>query len=378
MNCADAAMPRRNLLMLVQMPPPVHGVAMANHRLVNHFAFGKAFAVRTLSLNPPTAIAAVGQLDIHKASHNVRVLARLLPALRWADAAYLTPGTQGLAIWRDTLLTRLCRITGTPYVLHFHCSQVGEDDRGRRLSSRAGAAIRDSLAGAAGHLLLGSSLRSGFDGFMPGEAPCVSVSNGVPLPARATPAPSGPLRLGFLGNLVHYKGVTHAIEIAAALPHVALDVVGDFFTNAYRQRVLDLVAALGVADRVHFHGGLPCDTAWDRLAGCHAILSPSDWREGLSLVWLEALARGIPVVSSAVGMADEVLSPIDRRLVQPVGNHSAFVEAIRTLTADTKDYVALRQRCRSRALDCYGTDVWVARVIKGLNHLLPGSHSRPD
>ena len=53
MNCADAAMPRRNLLMLVQMPPPVHGVAMANHRLVNHFAFGKAFAVRTLALNPP-------------------------------------------------------------------------------------------------------------------------------------------------------------------------------------------------------------------------------------------------------------------------------------------------------------------------------------
>jgi glycosyltransferase involved in cell wall biosynthesis len=370
-----AAIPRRNLLMLVQMPPPVHGVAMANHRLVNHRAFGEAFAVRTLAINPPAAINAIGQLSVHKATHNVGVLAHLLPALRWADAAYLTPGTQGPAIWRDWLLTRVCRMAGTPYVLHFHCSQVGEDDRGSRLSSRASAAIKASLAGAAGHLLLGASLRSGFEGFIPVQAPCVPVGNGVPLPAAATPNPSGPLRLGFLGNLVHYKGVTHAIEIVATLAGVELDVVGDFHSDAYCQRVHNLVSARGVVDRVHFHGGLSSETAWDRLAGCHAMLSTSDWREGLSLVWLEALARGIPVVSSAVGMADEVLGPIDPRLVQPVGDHSAFVAAIQALTADSQAYEALRQRCRSRALACYGTDAWVARVISGLNELLPCSHS---
>jgi hypothetical protein len=140
---------------------------MANHRLINHLEFDGAFVVRTLALNPPAAINTVGQLSVYKATHNVGVLARLLPALRWADAAYLTPGTQGLAIWRDSLLTRMCRMTGTPYVLHFHCSQVGEDDGGSRLSSRASAAIKASLAGAAGHLLLGASLRSGFDGFIP-------------------------------------------------------------------------------------------------------------------------------------------------------------------------------------------------------------------
>ena len=48
-----------------------------------------------------------------------------------------------------------------------------------------------------------------------------------------------------------------------------------------------------------------------------------------------------------------------------------MVAAIQALTADAKEYETLRQHCRSRALECYGTDAWVARVIKGLDQLLP-------
>ena len=71
-------MPRRNLLMLVQMPPPFHGVAVANDRLVKHPAFGDAFATRVLTLNPPTAISAVGRVNLSKSFHNGRILSRLL------------------------------------------------------------------------------------------------------------------------------------------------------------------------------------------------------------------------------------------------------------------------------------------------------------
>lgn len=364
-----------NLLMLVQTPPPFHGVAVANNRLLSHDAFRDAFVLRTLALNPPTEIGAVGRLDLAKVCYNARLLCRLIPALNWADAVYLTPGAQGPAIWRDALLTGMCRMAGVPFVLHFHCSQLGEDDRRCRLSAHALSALRSSLRGASGHMLLGESLRSGFEGFIPEGAQCVCVGNGVPLPEAATPCPgeSDPVRLGFLGNLVHYKGVTQAIEIVAAMPGVKLDVVGEFFDDPYRQEVLDLAAARGVEDRVHFHGGLPSELAWERLAACHVILCPSIWREGLSLVWLEALARGIPVISSSVGMAEEVLRPIDPLLVQPVGNHMAFVDAIQTLTKDGKEYSELRERCRSRALACFGTDMWVARVIAGLDQLLAGA-----
>lgn len=366
-------MPRPKLLMLVQTPPPFHGVSVANDRLVSHAAFTEAFQVRTLALNPPSEIGAVGRLDLTKVSHNTRLLARVLPALRWADAAYLTPGAQGLAIWRDALLARMCQIAGVPFVLHFHCSQLGEDDRGVRVSERARSAIRSTALAASGNLLLGDSLRSGFDGFIAEKAPCISVGNGVPLPATATPGPasSDPVRLGFLGNLVHYKGVTQAIEIAAAMPGVELDIVGEFFDDPYRQEVFDLTTLRDVQDRVHFHGRLPGNVAWERLADCHVILCPSIWREGLSLVWLEALARGIPIISSAVGMAEDVLGPIDPRLIQPVGNHQAFVSAIQDLTADDTEYMALRQRCRSRAVACYGTDAWVGRVIEAIKQLLP-------
>jgi glycosyltransferase involved in cell wall biosynthesis len=358
------------LLMLVQLPPPVHGVSVANKRLVDHPLLRERFEVRVLALNPISDLSTVGRIGFEKLLHNFRLLGRLVPALRWADAVYITPGAQGLALRRDQLLTRLCQQFKRPYVLHHHCSQYGENDRGENLTKQQTSALQKTTQHAAGHLLLGDSLRSGFEGFLSSAMPTVSVENGVPIPASETPEPNGPIRLGFLGNLIHYKGFTDALAILARLPGIQLEVVGGFTEARYKTRTMKLLSDLDLEQRVHFHGPHYGEDAWSRLADTHLLLFTSNWREGLPLVWLESLARGLPVLSTDIGMAAEVLAPIDPRMVQSIGDHEAFASAVRSLTEDGADYTALRQRCRRVAVQKYSTDAWVERMIKALDQLL--------
>lgn len=86
------------------------------------------------------------------------------------------------------------------------------------------------------------------------------------------------------------------------------------------------VAAHGVGDVVH-HLGMITDVG-AALAAADLLVSPSAW-EGLSLAHLEALAAGIPVVTTDVGGAAEVAARHDQVHVLPVdADTAAWVQTL--------------------------------------------------
>ncbi|WP_417725913.1 glycosyltransferase family 4 protein [Roseovarius sp.] len=116
-------------------------------------------------------------------------------------------------------------------------------------------------------------------------------------PARfsriAAPTQEGPLRAAFVGRLVPYKGPD--MLIAAATPllragRLHLDLVGEgpMMTELRAQ-----VGALGVSDRITFHGWLEHARVQDVLATCHLFAFPSIREFGGGVV-LEAMALGVP------------------------------------------------------------------------------------
>jgi glycosyltransferase involved in cell wall biosynthesis len=156
------------------------------------------------------------------------------------------------------------------------------------------------------------------------------VPNGVPEPLVLAPWIKGdpsvnpdisrPLRLVFLSNLMETKGV---YDLLAALRLVREDgyavvatIVGtDVDGTAGKARLK--ATALGISDIVTLSGPLTGSSKWDLLARSHVFALPS-WDEGQPLAVLEAMAVGLPVISTTVGaIPDAVQDGVNGYLVPP-------------------------------------------------------------
>ena len=141
------------------------------------------------------------------------------------------------------------------------------------------------------------------------------------------------LTLGRLASEERYKGFD---EVLNALPALALDfpdirylLVGD---GPDRPRLEAKAAQLGVADRVVFAGRIDDAEKADHYRLADLYVMPS-YGEGFGIVYLEAMACGIPVIGSkADGSREALRNGRLGRLVNPRDPedvHSAIVEGLR-------------------------------------------------
>jgi len=157
-------------------------------------------------------------------------------------------------------------------------------------------------------------IRAPFDA-LPGLGPkrVFVIHNGVVPPERRQPP--GALRaqlgiaadatvVGAVARLAGQKRLDRLLRTVAALPaDVRCVIAGD---GEERASLAALAEELGIAGRVHLLGHR--DDTGDVLDALDLFVVSSD-REGLSNAMLEALAAGVPVVSTAVSGAEDALEP---------------------------------------------------------------------
>jgi colanic acid/amylovoran biosynthesis glycosyltransferase len=162
-----------------------------------------------------------------------------------------------------------------------------------------------------------------------------------------------PLHLLSLARLVDKKGLDRQLRIHAALKAAGVDfvarIVGD---GPLRQKLERLAGHLGVADRVTFVGEVPPHEVWEHLDWSDVLLhtgvvAPSGDRDGLPNVIAEAMAAGVPVVTSPTAGTTEAVTDGATGLVLPVDRPEAWVEALRRLSTDDAFCDALRLKARS-------------------------------
>lgn len=169
---------------------------------------------------------------------------------------------------------------------------------------------------------------------------------GIALRGRAQRRESEPPHLLYVGRLERRKGID---DLVRALPEILrrcsdaiVDVVGQDTGQApepgtyadWSRRLL----TPATAERVRFHGYLDSGSL-DRLyAGAAAFVAPSLY-ESFGLVYLEAMARGIPVIGTDVGGVPEIVDNSVGRLI-PARDVQALADACVELLQDS----ALRGR----------------------------------
>lgn len=188
----------------------------------------------------------------------------------------------------------------------------------------------------------------------------------VALPRSELGLPADAFLVGLFGRLSPWKGQHVLIQALASLPRDvhALLVGGTLFnTEGYAAQVRDKVAALDLADRVHFLGHR--SDVPGLMASCDAIVHTSTEPEPFGRVIVEGMLSGRPVLATAAGGAVEIIRDDCGRLLPP-DDAQALADAIRDLRADPPQ--AMRMACagRRRALERFT----VERMVEKLESIL--------
>jgi glycosyltransferase involved in cell wall biosynthesis len=234
----------------------------------------------------------------------------------------------------DRYLSMIARAAGVPHVV------VTEHITGESHSRGQRALKRDELKNADAVTAVTAAIVDTLARDYAIERSLVRViPNGADLPDEEREAPlarrwrerflATPLKPLWVvaGRLEEQKGHDILFDALVALARIGLDftlaVAGDGSRRGWlEQRAL----SLGLSPRVQFVGQL--DDVGPLLAAADGVLLPSRW-EGLPLVLLEAMARGRPIVATAVGGVAEALEDgVTGTLVPPndVGALAAALE----------------------------------------------------
>ncbi len=213
------------------------------------------------------------------------------------------------------------------------------------------------------------------------------VGNGIdterfqPVPRDAARArfglPDSARVLISVGGLVERKGMHRVIDVMPALvkhhPDLHYLIVGGTSPEGdNRAELTAQVEQLGLADRVHFLGALPSDELkWPLSASDVFVLATRN--EGWANVFLEAMACGLPVVSTDVGGNAEVVCRDELGIIVPFGDSLALQQALDSALNKNWDHSTILDYARDNHWDKR-----VAQLLRAYENLIDHASVQPE
>jgi colanic acid/amylovoran biosynthesis glycosyltransferase len=319
-------------------------------RLARLAGMGAMAALRT-----PRSTAVFGAHVRRLASRAERWQAwnRLLPLARAAwDVIYFP--------WNSAAIDYLPVFDlGRPVVVSCRGAQVNVAAHNPRRQAIAGG-LRATFARAAVVHCVSEDIRRAAAAFgLDTAKACVirpAVDPAVFRPAARSATPSSMFRIATTGSLVWRKGHEYALTAVRAMVDrgvdTHLDIVGD---GPERQRLLFTIADLGLAGRVELHGRRPPERVRDLLQSADAFLL-SSLSEGISNAALEAMACGLPVVTTDCGGMREAIDDGVEGFVVPVRDADGLAGALSRLANDAERRRHMGVAARNRILRQFRLD----------------------
>ena len=168
----------------------------------------------------------------------------------------------------------------------------------------------------------------------------------------------------YTGRLVSYKGLPLLLQVwqrlQEELPGLQLVLVGEGGLDIHNceAELRGYVSAHTMAASVIFTGGV--SNVHDYLQAADIFVLPTE-NEAFGISLIEAMACGLPVVSTAVGGVKDILQPGVNGLVVEPADFEQLFQALHTLLTDEALAGSLGSAALQAARERYGTAAVVGR-----------------
>ncbi|MBC05886.1 glycosyltransferase family 4 protein [Thalassospira sp.] len=337
------------IIAMVQLPPLMHGAAKMNQFAIE--ALAKDFDLHVIEMCFARTLSDLNRFSLRKVGLALWLLMRLIWALPRVNALYISFAPTGFAYYRDCLYVLVARMFRVPAALHLHGRGLPSMRRSKWAELFQQLVFKDQTV-----ILLGESLRSEIAGL---NCKSTIIRNCLSDEAFHTPptkpwTPYAPVRLLWLSNLFHAKGIETLLTACAILRARDIGFTLTIAGAAGDISDADLDVMLGryqLKTATTCLGSVSESQKRSAFENSDLFIFPSHYaNEAQPLVVLETMAANVPVITSNIatlpefvrdGETGQLCSPKD-----PEGLANAIIEAINSPAETTKMCDAAYRMCQ--------------------------------
>jgi glycosyltransferase involved in cell wall biosynthesis len=298
--------------MVVPLPPPVHGSNLVNQFITENELFKEKYELKVFPLHYASSNEDIGKRPLIKMLKGIKYYIRFFLLDFRPDIIYFMPAVLGLPFYRDFVFSIMLKMRARKLILHLHVKGIKAESRNilQRIMYRyffKGTFI----------IHLSRSLLGDLEDFIEYASKTFVLPNGLDVGPGSGVHKSRErgqecVNLLFLSNLLQDKGPLLLLDAVGILKdcdvNFMLHIVGDTSPEISRVGLEAEIAARGLDENVLFHGPKYGHEKNNILAQADIFVFPTRYkRECFPLVLLEAMAYGLPIVSTNEGGISEIV-----------------------------------------------------------------------
>jgi len=365
-------MDKPTVFLLGKLPPPFMGPSIATGILLKS-SLNEHFRLIHINTKVSEHLGDMGKWSLSKFTGNLRnYVSHFFILIRHRPDVVVIPISQSTAgFLKDSVYILLAALTGRKTVLHLRGSSFRKWLESTRPAVRS--YVRMVLKTTNGVIVLGENLRHLFDGLYPAQR-VYSAPNGgnYRFPARKSGA-DGTVRLLYIGNLQESKGIIDLLDAMRMLPSeersmAVLTVLGNWRDDKTERTCRDLVATHSLP--VHFIGGEKSSDKLELLANADIFVFTPREPEGHPWVIVEAMAAGLPVISTDRGAIIESVKNGENGFIVPLHDPAAISGRLLELINSPEKRKRMGAASRKKYLDDFTEERMVENLTRVFHNII--------
>lgn len=295
----------KRIVMVGSIPPPYHGSNTYFLSLLNS-ELRKKYLIHHVDISDHRGLENMSRLDITNIRLALKGVFDLFGAVKKfrPDIVYIPVASGFLPFLRDGLfMITASAFSKAGIVIHLHEGSYFRDVFYERSSLPVKQFIRYALSRVDTAIVYSGSLKRIFEGLVRNT---VAFPNGIDSDTPAVPKKfSGNPKISYVANLFESKGIITFLKASAIIsgkfPGAEFIVAGGWGSdkNTVDAKIRNVLSESGISERVKFLGSLPVDKLQSVFQESTMLIFPTKYEvEGCPLVVIEAMMRGVPVISS--------------------------------------------------------------------------------
>jgi len=361
-------MTNKKIIIIGSLPPPYIGPSVATSMILKSKLI-KNFQLIHFDISDHRGLKNIGRLDIRNIGLAVKHFFELISLLirKHPQVVYIPICQTVIGFLRDAVFIFSSRLFGASIIIHLRGSYF------RTLYERSNLLIRFiikyTLKLVSRVIVLGESLRYIFEGLVPSSRIAV-VSNGIEDPFknnfdRKKKKIKDSIKILYLSSLAKEKGYLDVIRsiplVISKYQSVMFLFAGEYWNKKDEIFAKDYITDNKLANWVRHLGIITGEKKFELFFSSDIFVFPS-YNEGQPIVLIEAMAAGLPIITTDTGAIREMVIDGENGFIIDKQSPEQIAEKIIYLIENHDIRKEMGWKSRERFLRHYTKDKFIGRL----------------